>query len=125
MISRKTIVRFGLFIASTLAIGCVQWMWARPCREWKAGHPDVRDAYNDTAGWREPDGTYIAAISPCTTWHWQELSLPLRICVLAWMVSGVGFIVSLISDVRQRRRNTGLRLVRDDEPERSAAKGRG
>jgi hypothetical protein len=99
VISRRTIVWFGLFVASTLVIGCVQWVWGRPCREWKAAHHDVHAAYDDTAAWREPDGTYVAAINPCTTWLWQGLSPWLKVCALAWLVSLIGFLRSLSIDV--------------------------
>jgi hypothetical protein len=103
--ARRTIVWFGLLILTTLTLVGVQWVWSRPCREWKAAHPDVRAAYDDTASWREPDGTYVAAINPCTTWLWRSLPLPVKLCSLGWLVSLIGFLRSLAGNfVRYRRR---------------------
>ena len=87
MISPTTIVWLGLLLLLTLIFAGVQWAWSRPCREWKAAHPGVHAAYDDTAAWREPDGAYVAAINPCTTWLWQSLPLPVKLCALGWVVS--------------------------------------
>ena len=112
MISRATVVWFVLFVLSTLLLLGMQWEWSRPCREWKAAHPNIHAAYDDTAGWREPDGTYVAAINPCTTWLWQSLPLPVKLCSLGWLVSLIGFLRSFVGDIvryrRNRRRELGI-----------------
>jgi hypothetical protein len=120
VISRATVVWFGLFALLTLLLLGVQWAWSRPCRESKTAHTGAYAAYDDTAAWREPDGIYVAAINLCTTWLWRSLPLPVKLYALVWLVSLIGFLRSFVVDIvrrwRKRRHELGIAAPLEQQP---------
>jgi hypothetical protein len=99
VISRRTLIWFALLLVFTAGLQYDKYQTERPCREWKAAHPGVDPKTDVEKEIVLPDGTLEVSFNLCNVQLWSNQPIWVKLCVLGWLVSLIGFIQSLVRDI--------------------------
>jgi hypothetical protein len=112
VISKRTLIWFVLLLGFTAGLKSDAYQEDKPCRDWKAAHPGVDPKTDIGRDVVLPDGTHEVSFNGCNVVSWRSMPIWVKLWVLGWLVSLVGFLRALSIDVYRRcmRRKLGRGL---------------